>query len=89
MSDSASSTPAVLADDAANDAMDGVETGDLVGDLFGETAQEAEETEKEKEKRDEEDADGESLREENGDSTALTVVDANAIVPVKKLTFVE
>lgn len=90
MSDSTPSTPAVLAEGDANDTMDGVETGDLAGDLFGETPQEAEETEKEKEgKREEEEAEAEYLREENGDSTALTVIDVDAIVAAKPMTFVE
>lgn len=93
MSDSAPTTPAAPAEGDANDAMDGVEsgdTGDLAGDLFGETPQEAEETEKEKEqKREEEDADGEFLHEEPGSNTALTVIDVDSIVPVKKMTFVE
>lgn len=88
MSDSAPTTPVAHAEGDANDAMDGVESGD--GDLFGETPQEAEETEKEKEqKREEEDADGEFLREEPGSNTALTVIDVDSIVPVKKMTFVE
>lgn len=92
MSDSTPSTPAALAEGDANDAMDGVEAGDLAGDLFGETPQEAEETEKEKEregKREEEEAEAEYLREENGDSTALAVIDVDAIVATKHMTFVE
>lgn len=72
--------------------VDGIEsgdTGDLPGDLFGETPQEAEETEKEKEqKREEEDGDGEFMHG-GGSNTALTVIDVDAIVPVKKMSFTE
>lgn len=90
MSDSTPSTPAVLAEGDANDTMDGVEAGDLAGDLFGETPQEAEETEKEKEgKREEEETEAEYLRGENGDNTALAVIDVDAIVVAKPMTFVE
>lgn len=92
MSDSAPTTPVAPAEGDANDTMDGIEsgdTGDLPGDLFGETPQEAEETEKEKEqKREEEDGDGEFMHG-GGSNTALTVIDVDAIVPVKKMSFTE
>lgn len=71
--------------------MEGVEASadpdhDLAGDLFGETQEEAEETEKEKEqKKEDEEADRDNIE----GSTALAVIDVDALVPVRELTFVE
>lgn len=83
--------------DLAADTMEGVESStDLAGDLFGETPAEAEETEKEREeKREGEDEEGDGEEEEDErdntgeENTALAVIDADAIVPARKLTFVE
>lgn len=89
MSDSAPTSPVVPADgDSAMDGVEAGEAGDLAGDLFGETPQEAEETEKEKEQKreEEEDGDGEFIHE---GSSALAVIDVDAIVPFKRPTFVE
>lgn len=87
---SSSAPTAPLEADLGNDTMDVETSGDLTGDLFGEDPPEVEDAEKETEhKREDEDDEEGGSRENLAGSTALTVIDVDAIVPVKKLTFVE